>query len=372
MSPQSRKPVPEECHSIMTWVIFRLRAVGLFACWAPQCKHPEALMQKLRACSSPHTLLPHAFSLSPSLTLWMFTAWLVPLVEYTLSSSSSLASFLPSLPAIFCPAWLHARPSSPWLLTSKRHFIHQSVIRKRGPFSSVLKEREGTRSDFIKRRGGQVYEKRTWERKRIRSWPQGISKHKSRGMQLWVHISRVAFARFFCPSRCFPIPHAWSRSHFPHLLSHLSFIPFTWAISTKGCQGLFLPVIHHSTCVCVCVSLLSSISKSHPLNFHRLCARWHFPSPPHFKVAGGPVFRSLGIAIASLLSWSLVHTQLHKHDVHSPTDGFYIWFGGPVREGVSTRLLCLLLRFCFSALGFIVCMQDFIFKLWCLKLTWNT
>lgn len=58
-----------------------------------------------------------------------------------------------SLAAIFCPTWLHARPAWPWLLTSKRPFIHQSVIRKSGPFSSALTEREGTSSEFIKKRG---------------------------------------------------------------------------------------------------------------------------------------------------------------------------------------------------------------------------
>lgn len=102
-----------------------------------------------------------------------------------------------------------------------------------------------------------------------------------------MHVSRVALL-FWCGQ----IPLAWSLSNFRCLLSHLSFIPFTWAISAKGCRGLFLPVIHHSTWMYECVSVwlfpLSSIAKSHPLNFHRLCARWHFPSPLHFKVAGEP------------------------------------------------------------------------------------
>lgn len=37
-------------------------------------------------------------------------------------------------------------------MTSKRHFIHQSLIRKRGPFSAALKEREGTRGECIKKK----------------------------------------------------------------------------------------------------------------------------------------------------------------------------------------------------------------------------
>lgn len=244
--------------------------------------------------------------------------WIYPLL-FLLPPSLPSSFFLP---AIFCPTWLHARPASPWLLTSKRHLIHQSVTRKRGPFSSALKEREATRVEFIKKEKGQVYEKRTWERKRIRSWPQGTLSHKCKKGGCSCGYTLVELLScFFCPLRCVQIPPSWSLSHFPCLLAHLSFIPFTWAISTKGGQGLFLPVIHHSTCVFVCVCLfpLSSIFKSHPQNFHHLCAPWHFASPLHFRVAGEPVFRSLGIAIASLPSWSLVHTQLHTH-VHSLTD----------------------------------------------------
>lgn len=155
MSLQSRRPVPEKCHSIMTWVIFCLRAVGLFACWAPQCKYPEALMQK-KNWEPALSLALFCHTHSASVPRWLYGCSLLDI-----SPLLNIPSPLPppshppfSLPAIFCPAWLHAWPAPPWLLTSKRHFIHQSVIRKRGPFSSALKEREETRSEFIKKREG--------------------------------------------------------------------------------------------------------------------------------------------------------------------------------------------------------------------------
>lgn len=319
MSLQSRRPVPEKCHSIMTWVIFCLRAVGLFACWAPQCKYPEALMQKktesllFPSHSSATRIQPQ--SLADFMDVHCLTfppCWIYPLLFLLPPSRPPFPSH-----AIFCPAWLHARPAPPWLLTSKRLFIHQSVIRKRGPFSSALKEREGTRSEFIKKERGQVYEKRTWRRKRIRSWPQGTREpqKQKRGCSCgysFVELLSLGVCFFFvCLFRCVQIPHAWSLSHFSCLFS--SFLhSFHLSHQNKGVSRP-VPSRNPSLHLCVCLFPLSSISKSHPLNFHRLCACWHFPSPPLFKVAGEPVFRSLGIAIAPLLSWSLVHTQLHKH-----------------------------------------------------------
>lgn len=138
---------------------------------------------------------------SASVPRWLYGCSLLdgsPLLN--IPSLFLLPPFLPSflsLPAIFCPTWLHARPASLWLLTSKRHFIHQSVIRKRGPFSSALKEREGTRSEFIKKRGDK-WMKRGHERERgsvLDRRELGATKARRR-MQLWIDISRAALSCF--------------------------------------------------------------------------------------------------------------------------------------------------------------------------------
>lgn len=51
--------------------------------------------------------------------------------------------------------------------------------------------------------------------------------------------------------------------------------------------------------------------------FHSIGVHWHspsfFPIPLYFEVADKLVFRSVGIAIASPLSWSLAHTRLHTN-----------------------------------------------------------
>lgn len=96
--------------------------------------------------------LPHTCSLRPLQTLWC--SLFPPTCAFFFPPSLSFPPFLPVLPslsAIFCPASLHAWPALLWLLTSKSYFIHQSLIRKRGPFSAALKEREGTRNECIKK-----------------------------------------------------------------------------------------------------------------------------------------------------------------------------------------------------------------------------
>lgn len=197
-----------------------------FACWVPQCKYPEALMQKCRPRSLSHSLSATHIQ-PPSLADFMDVHCLTfSLVEYTpppalFFFSSSLPSFLPSLSAVFCPASLHAWPALLWLLTSKSYFIHQSLIRERGPFSAALKEREGTRSECIKKEGERVYERRARERKRIRSWPRGTSRvtkaKKGTHSHTSTHPHRVtlntnthSFCCCFCPVGCVQMPQTWS------------------------------------------------------------------------------------------------------------------------------------------------------------------
>lgn len=92
-------------------------------------------------------------------------------------------------------------------------------------------------------------------------------------------------SRWVCADAAYMIP--FSFFCLSVFLSHLSFILFTWAGSTKGCRGLFLPVIPHCTWVCVSVSFfffsnLFYAADSFPvflnLYFHRLRAHWHSPS----------------------------------------------------------------------------------------------
>lgn len=106
-------------------------------------------MQKCRPCSLCHT---HA----PSVPYRLYDVHCSPphmcLFPPPSLSFPPFLPVLPSLSAIFCPASLHAWPALLWLLTSKSYFIHQSLIRKRGPFSAALKEREGTRNECIKKK----------------------------------------------------------------------------------------------------------------------------------------------------------------------------------------------------------------------------
>lgn len=121
-----------------------------------------------RSCKKMQTTLsltlsppPHAFS--PPSPRWLYGCSLFdvpppplphrllsPVLLFLLPSFLSPLLSLLSLSAVFCPASLHAWPALLWLLTSKSYFIHQSLIRERGPFSAALKEREGTRSECIK------------------------------------------------------------------------------------------------------------------------------------------------------------------------------------------------------------------------------
>lgn len=119
--------------------------------WCWPFEHHNANSPR-HSCKNADRALSATHMLPPSLTdFMMFT---VP-PHMCLPPPLSFPPFLPVLPslsAIFCPASLHAWPALLWLLTSKSYFIHQSLIRKRGPFSAALKEREGTRNECIKKK----------------------------------------------------------------------------------------------------------------------------------------------------------------------------------------------------------------------------
>lgn len=222
------------CHD---WGYFPLAWCWPFACWAPQCKYSEALMQKCRPCSLSHSLSPTTHTQPLSLTDFMDVhcltfspCWIppplpLPVLSSSLPSFFSHLSFSLSLSAVFCPTSLHAWPALLWLLTSKSYFIHQSLISEREPFSTELKEREGTRSECIKKKEGErVYEKRARERKRIRSWPQGTSgitkakkgthSHTSTHPYSLSQHSHTCTPFCFCPVGCVQMLHTWSLPSF--------------------------------------------------------------------------------------------------------------------------------------------------------------
>lgn len=133
MSLQSRRPVPEKCHSIMTWVIFCLRAVGLFACRAPQCKYPEALMQKktesllFPSHSSATRIQPQ--SLADFMDVHCLTfppCWIYPLLFLLPPSRPPF----PSLPSFVRRGFTLDRPRRDSWLQSGTSFISQSSERE--------------------------------------------------------------------------------------------------------------------------------------------------------------------------------------------------------------------------------------------------
>lgn len=126
--------------------------------WCWPFEHHNANSPR-HSCKNADRALSATHMLPPSLTDFMMFTVLPPHVPFFPPPSLSFPPFLPVLPslsAIFCPASLHAWPALLWLLTSKSYFIHQSLIRKRGPFSAALKEREGTRNECIKKKKKRV------------------------------------------------------------------------------------------------------------------------------------------------------------------------------------------------------------------------
>lgn len=152
------------------------------------------------ANSPRHSCKNATHMLPPSLTDFMMFTVPPPHVPFSPPPSLSFPPFLPVLPslsAIFCPASLHAWPALLWLLTSKSYFIHQSLIRKRGPFSAALKEREGTRNECIKKkkkecalggRGISVWKEGTREKGDPLLTAGDLGSHKSKKRDMLPHI----------------------------------------------------------------------------------------------------------------------------------------------------------------------------------------
>lgn len=250
----------------MTWLLPGCVMSALFAFWAPQCKYSEALMQKCRPNALPfrHT---HSASVPFFLQtfLWMFAVWRFLLLNVPPSCVFFL--FLPSflflpfaLGPVFCPASLHAWPALLWLLTSKSYFIHQSLIRQRGPFSAALKEREGTRSECIKRKKrkrGNECMKRGHERERGSALDRGgplesqkrifekRGTHSRTSTQaIQSQLSKHTISCFFCASYMIP-------SFFFCLSVH----SFHSSRQYKGASGPVPsrnPSLHLDVCVPVC------------------------------------------------------------------------------------------------------------------------
>ena len=230
---------------------------------------------------------------------------------------SFLSPFLPSLPLRRLLSGVSSRLTSLAVTLDFKELLHSSVTHQREGAIQRHAKREGGDEEWVykKNRGGtSVWKEGTREKEDPlltagnlwESQQQNKKKKKKEHTPTQLHThtkshSTVPHTLFlcvccFCPVGCVPMPHTWSLPLFFFSLSPLSicllsisFIPFTWAGSTKGgCWGLFLPVIPRCTCACVCVcvsfffpkSFLHSpvFLKSRLLYFHRLRAHWHSPS----------------------------------------------------------------------------------------------
>lgn len=309
---------------------------------------------------------------------------------------SSLPSFLP-----FSPCHLLSD------VASRSTGLAVTLDFKAPPHSSVSHQKERAIQQRSKREGGYkswVYKKRegtsVWkEDMREKEDPLLTAGNlepqmQKRGMQLWIHTGRVTLL-FFCPLRCVQIPPSWSLSHFPCLLAHLSFIPFTWAISTKGGQGLFLPVIHHSTCVFVCVCVCSHspvflnliprifIAFVLPDILPLLCILGWLASPfsghwesPLLPFPAGALFTLNYTSTCTPSQTCIVFVFIFVCVWMGSTFGCMALYVNAslvqTHPALSVRLLFFPPYYCFSASDFSACMQGFKFKLWCLQITWNT
>lgn len=232
---------------------------------------------KMQSTLSLSHFLPHTFGLCPSHWLYgcslfdVFPCWMYP--PPVPFFSSSLPSFASSLSAVFCPASLHAWPALPWLLTSKSYFIHQSLIRERGPFSASLKEKEGTRSECIKKRGNKCM-KRGHKRERgfaLDPWgTSGVTKAKKGHTPTHLHtvttacIDSVWVSTLKCTLTCtlFLFWSAWMRADAANVipssffcLSYLVFplILFHWQYKEESRPVPFCnPSLHLDVCTIVC------------------------------------------------------------------------------------------------------------------------
>lgn len=323
--------------------------------WCWPFEHHNANSPR-HSCKNADRALSATHMLPPSLTDFMMFTVLPPHVPFFPPPPSlSFPPFLPVLPslsAIFCPASLHAWPALLWLLTSKSYFIHQSLIRKRGPFSAALKEREGTRNECIKKKkkrvcfggAGDKCMKRGHERERGsaldhgRPWESQKQKKGHAPTHPHTHAESLSalkqtVSHLFSILLCTRHPVADASCTFPSIVFCQS--PFSlsvfffcllilliWASGAEGASSPVPSVIPSLHLGCFFSQIfstwpLATISKSvfsvFSLHWCSLTFSFFFPIPLYFEVAGKLVFRSVGIAIASPLSWSLAHTRLHTN-----------------------------------------------------------
>lgn len=98
----------------------------------PQGAHAKT--QSL-ALSLSHSFLPHTFSLSPSLTLWMFTLWRFPLVECTPALLFLLPSFLSPFPLCHLLSSIASHLTRLAVTLDFKALLHSSVTHKREGYS---------------------------------------------------------------------------------------------------------------------------------------------------------------------------------------------------------------------------------------------
>lgn len=305
-------------------------------------------MQKWRPRSLSHSL--SATHIQPlSLTDFMDVHCLTfSLIEYT-PHSCLVFIFFPFLPSFLSPFPLCRLLSG---ISSRLTSLAVTLDFKELLHSSVTHQRERSIQRCAKREGGDeewVYKKKKKKRGWTSVWKEGsrekedplltagnLGSHKSKGgthSHTSTHPYRVTlstYTHFFCFVLLGVCRFTYMILSFFCLsifcLSHLPFIPFTWAGSTKGVSRPVPsrnPSLHLDMCVCVCV-FQSFLCYGHSLIFLNLALCIFitfvltdilplFFIPLCFEVAGELVFRSLGIAIASPLSWRLAHTQLHTN-----------------------------------------------------------
>lgn len=151
---------------------------------------------------------------------------------------------LPSSPSPPCHLLsdVASRSTGPAVTLDFKAPLHSSVTHQKERAIQRRAKREGGYGEWVYKKGReQVYEKRTRERKRIRSWPQGTSPHKSKkegGMQLWLQISGVDVSCFSCLLRCVQIPNTWSHFHFPSLAIFFLIFPSFLSLEPSVQRGV--------------------------------------------------------------------------------------------------------------------------------------
>lgn len=161
---------------------------------------------------------------------------------------------------------------------------------------------------------------------------------------------RAHFLPSFSVNLCFLSLSFFLSSHSSHLSQRCrgGFESRSFCNPLTAPGGVFFQIVSTRPLATISKSVFSVFS----LHWCSLTFFLFFPIPLYFEVAGKLVFRSVGIAIASPLSWSLAHTRLHTNtlahtDMHTycsscsffPFYNQFIWTCGSV--ALYTRFLNL-------------------------------